>query len=451
MVEVPLPLLAIAFVLGAVFLYLGVSYLNITQSQSLHQEALAELSLASDACNEEDYDSCLQKLLDAESKLIEARSKLNPYDSWTYTIYSKIEDTIDEVDLLLTFVYFSKKLGDKNSFEDFNLVGSKGNPCEIGEQANKFLGDLKGLEEDIQLIRNLADAHPEKSYRQILQTIEQFEANKRMVEIFSPAFDATCTIKTEIEPKIDPNNDLVTVINLRGNSQLEILKEKLNQSLEMCFEFVKDKERARTVNFTIGECLWVKNNLDSVNNLIELVSNPEIVPPEGFTTSKMFVTIKDYSDLVTMVDPTNDEIRLLATKIARDYPGGQSVEQADAIFKYVRDEIVYLLPPLTVHQRVQKPEATLQLKAGNCADKSVFAASLYMAVGYPVKAVLQDRHHTPQDIEAGAKFAPDHMFVRMKVGDKWYTAEVTCSNCPFNVYTSVNNSTLLEMDVPVPV
>ena len=73
-----------------------------------------------------------------------------------------------------------------------------------------------------------------------------------------------------------------------------------------------------------------------------------------------------------------------------------------------------------------------------------------MAVGYPVKAVLQDRVHTPDQVSAGAPFAPDHMFVRVKIKDVWYDAEVTCTDCPFNTYTSKNTSTLLEMEIPAP-
>jgi hypothetical protein len=452
MVDVPVPLILIAFLLGAAFLYLGLNYLNVSHSQSLYSEAQDHISLANLACSGGDYDNCLNNLLSAESRLIEARSKLNPYDSSTAAIYYQIEDSVNQVDVLLAFVYFSKKIETEVSLREFNIVGSKGDSCEIKQQAQKLLDDLEELEPDVDTIRALIDDVDllVTSKQKILETLNIFEANKEMIEVFEPALDATCTVKTEIEPRINPDDDAVTVINLKEDPRLQTVKNKLEESLLICHEFVDDKEKSTLVNFTIGECSWIENNLDSVSDLIEFVSTQELIPTEGFTASKLFVTLKDYSDLVTLVDPLNDDIRVLAIQIAREHPGGASVEQAEAIFKYVRDDVVYLLPPLTQHQRVQRPEATLQLKAGNCADKSVFAASLYMAVGYQVKAVLQDRFHTPDQVEAGAPFTPDHMFIRVRIGDEWYDAEVTCSNCPFNTYTSINSSTLLEMDIPIP-
>lgn len=452
MPEVPLPLIIIAFLLGAAFIFLGINYLSISSSQSLYNEALGEISLANAACAGADYDSCLKDLMRAESKLIDARSKLNPYDSSTSAIYPQIEGSIDQVNLLLAFVSFSKKLESSTSLQGFDVAGSKGDPCELEAKASNFLSEMKELEPDAQTLRTLLEdtTLPSSSKQKIQETLDLFDANKNRVAVFEPALDATCTVKTEIDPKIDPNDDAVTFANLKADPRLQTIKTKLEQSLLLCNELVGNEEQAALTNFTLGECSWVENNLEFVNDLVKFLSRQEIKPAEGFTASKLFVTLKDYSDLVTMVDPLNDDIRILATQIAREHPGGASVEQAESIFKYVRDEIVYLQPPLAQHQRVQRPEATLQLKAGNCADKSIFAASLFMAVGYPVKAVLQDRFHTPDQIAAGATFAPDHMFVRVKIGEDWYNAEVTCTNCPFDTYTSTNSSTLLEMEIPTP-
>lgn len=448
MVDVPLPLLALAFLLGGAFLYLGINYLNLNQSQDLYREGLDKLSLANDACAESQFELCMQALLESKAKLVEARSKINRDDSSMSDIYVRVGSTIEEIDVLLAFVPFSMGVGSLGSVELFAATGSV-EPCELSRQAASFLDGARSLEADAQTLQALLETTSisEASQQMVHDTIVLFQANQKRIAALQPALEATCTIQTQIEPKIDLEDDSATFSNLRGDTYLPVARTKLSDSLRSCQQFAADASLSRVLNFTIEDCSWIQANLDSVDDLIRFLSSD---PGTGSTGSGLFVTLKGYSDLLTIVDPVNDAVRVKATEIARDYPGGQSQAQAEALFRYVRDEIVYLSPPLTLQQRVQRPQTTLELKAGNCADKAVLAASLYMAIGYQVKIVLQDRLNSPAQIAAGATFAPDHSFVRVKVGDVWRTAEVTCSNCQFDTYTSVATSTLLEMDVPVP-
>lgn len=62
-------------------------------------------------------------------------------------------------------------------------------------------------------------------------------------------------------------------------------------------------------------------------------------------------------------------------------------EIADAIYRYLKAEIAYVLDPYKV-ENIQTPKATLQLKQGDCDDMSLLSAALLQSIGIGTRFIL---------------------------------------------------------------
>lgn len=88
--------------------------------------------------------------------------------------------------------------------------------------------------------------------------------------------------------------------------------------------------------------------------------------------------------------------------------------ELQALHRFVRDKIRYVKDIRGV-ETVQTPDATLQMGAGDCDDKSVLLASLLESIGHPTRFVA-------------VGFAPDdfaHVYVESRIGTGWIPMETT--------------------------
>ncbi len=88
--------------------------------------------------------------------------------------------------------------------------------------------------------------------------------------------------------------------------------------------------------------------------------------------------------------------------------------EANAIFRYVRDNIRYV-KDVRGCETLQSPIQTLRLMQGDCDDHAILSASLLEAIGHPTRFLA-------------VGFKPDsysHVFAQTKIGDRWVTLECT--------------------------
>jgi len=107
-------------------------------------------------------------------------------------------------------------------------------------------------------------------------------------------------------------------------------------------------------------------------------------------------------------------VRTLATQLAATVPPKDWVGEVKAVHKFVRDKIRYVKDIRGI-ETIQIPEVTLQLKSGDCDDKSILVASLLETIGHPVRFVA-------------IGFKPDdfvHVYPETRIGTKWVSVETT--------------------------
>lgn len=88
--------------------------------------------------------------------------------------------------------------------------------------------------------------------------------------------------------------------------------------------------------------------------------------------------------------------------------------EAAALHRFVRDGIRYVQDPIDV-ERIQSPDKTLELAAGDCDDKAILLASLLESMGHQARFVAIG-------FEPGVF---SHVYVETKIGDVWIAAETT--------------------------
>lgn len=77
-------------------------------------------------------------------------------------------------------------------------------------------------------------------------------------------------------------------------------------------------------------------------------------------------------------------VREKALQLVASLPPRQWFAQIRALHEFVRDEIRYVRDPVDL-ETVATPEKTLELRAGDCDDKSTLLAALLIAIGHPAR------------------------------------------------------------------
>ncbi len=81
---------------------------------------------------------------------------------------------------------------------------------------------------------------------------------------------------------------------------------------------------------------------------------------------------------------------------------------------FVRDSIRYVQDPIDI-ERIQTPDKTLELAAGDCDDKAILLASMLESLGHPSRFVAIG-------FEPGTY---SHVYVETKIGANWIPLETT--------------------------
>ncbi len=117
-----------------------------------------------------------------------------------------------------------------------------------------------------------------------------------------------------------------------------------------------------------------------------------------------------------LYDLRRPQLRLLATRIAQSYGAGNKdqMSEARAIYQQVSSAVRYQKDPIDI-ETVQSPEATWQIRAGDCDDHSGLVAGLAMALGIPARFRVVG--HSPDRML--------HIFPELFIDGKWYPADTT--------------------------
>ena len=123
---------------------------------------------------------------------------------------------------------------------------------------------------------------------------------------------------------------------------------------------------------------------------------------------------------------TNVELREKAAGLVQFVPGQAYRQEAEELFRFVRDDIRYLRDVDGV-ETLQAPDYTLRKMFGDCDDKSVLLATLLMSIGHPARFVAVG-FGRPNDF--------DHVYVETAIGNprdpqNWYALETTVPDAEF--------------------
>lgn len=88
--------------------------------------------------------------------------------------------------------------------------------------------------------------------------------------------------------------------------------------------------------------------------------------------------------------------------------------EINSVFNFVRDCIRYTLDPNEV-ETLTTPEMLLEIRQGDCDDKSMLLAALLQAIGHPTR--FRAIGFRPQALE--------HVYVETKVGEEWIALDST--------------------------
>lgn len=103
-----------------------------------------------------------------------------------------------------------------------------------------------------------------------------------------------------------------------------------------------------------------------------------------------------------------------ARHLVQNLPQKAVLQEARVLFDFVQNNIRYVRDPHQI-EALQTPAATLQLKSGDCDDKTILLAALLLSIGIPVKLIVggwQEGHYT-------------HVWLRAGIGSAWIAMDPT--------------------------
>ncbi len=111
-----------------------------------------------------------------------------------------------------------------------------------------------------------------------------------------------------------------------------------------------------------------------------------------------------------------------AIELVRPVDGGSFVDEAKALFQYVRDQIRYT-NDVSGEDIYRTPQLTMDLRAGDCNNKVALGCSLAKAIGFPTRMVFVFSNPEGQ----GHDF-PFHVYYQVNVAKdsenpKWISCE----------------------------
>lgn len=115
----------------------------------------------------------------------------------------------------------------------------------------------------------------------------------------------------------------------------------------------------------------------------------------------------------------NPTIRELALRQVRRLPDKNFTAEANALFKFVRDNIRYV-KDINGVETIHTPIELLKRGQGDCDDQSILLASLLESIGHPT--AFEAIGFAPQTFS--------HVFVKSRVGNKWVSMDPIMTNWP---------------------
>lgn len=112
---------------------------------------------------------------------------------------------------------------------------------------------------------------------------------------------------------------------------------------------------------------------------------------------------------------SGDRVRRTALELTADLPPKDRVSEVRSLFDFVRDRVRYVRDVLGV-ETLQTPDATLDLLAGDCDDKSILLASLLESIGHPTRFVAVG-YSAPGEFQ--------HVYTQALVGNQWVSLDAT--------------------------
>lgn len=106
-------------------------------------------------------------------------------------------------------------------------------------------------------------------------------------------------------------------------------------------------------------------------------------------------------------------MRELALSLTRGLPPKDWRAEADALFRFVRDRIRYVLDVSDL-ETLHTPDVILRQGAGDCDDKSILLATLLESIGHKTKFVAMAW-------DSGF----EHVSVETRIGSVWVNCETT--------------------------
>lgn len=101
-------------------------------------------------------------------------------------------------------------------------------------------------------------------------------------------------------------------------------------------------------------------------------------------------------------------------------PEKHDVSECESVFNFVRDNIRYTKDVLGI-ETLSTPDITMQIRQGDCDDKSCLLATMFESIGYPTRFIIAG-YSDPKNFE--------HVYCQVLCGDSWINCDST-ENYPF--------------------
>lgn len=137
-----------------------------------------------------------------------------------------------------------------------------------------------------------------------------------------------------------------------------------------------------------------------------LMMIPEGVAGISATLELMCRIVKEYKKSMN--------IRSKAIELCDGFEQKDTVSEVKALHAFVRDQIRYINDVSDV-ETIQTPDKTLELRAGDCDDKSTLICTLLESIGFKTRFVA-----------IGFIWGEySHVYAEVKLGTKWVALETT--------------------------
>lgn len=160
----------------------------------------------------------------------------------------------------------------------------------------------------------------------------------------------------------------------------------------------------------------------------EIPSYEDVVPSDLRAEERTNASTRN--DFYRLVNGNDQEIKMIADKIASYGCSSEKVCQAKAIYYFVRNNLVYVSDPK--YEYLKGPKETLITKSGDCDDHAILLANLMEAIGIKTEFVFVPNH------VYNKIYLPDARSGYKIKGTDYVELDATCKICEFGETSSLN-------------